>query len=78
MKILWVTTNFLHPTNKGGQIRTLGMLRWLHRWHEVHFVALHDPHETEGVRRAPEYCTSALAVPRPAPPPRTSPRFWLQ
>jgi hypothetical protein len=23
MKILWVNTNFMHPTTKGGQIRTL-------------------------------------------------------
>ena len=30
MKILWAGPNFLHPTTKGGQIRTLGILRW--RW----------------------------------------------
>lgn len=59
MKILWVTTNFLHPTNKGGQIRTLEMLRCLHRGHELHFAAMEDPAHPEGLARAPEYCTKA-------------------
>ena len=27
MKILWVNPNFLHPTTKGGRIRTLEILR---------------------------------------------------
>ena len=27
MKILWVKSDFLHPTTRGGQIRTLEMLR---------------------------------------------------
>lgn len=61
MKILWVTTNFLHPTNKGGQIRTLEMLRCLHRHHEVHFAAMEDPAHPEGLARAPEYCTKAYS-----------------
>ena len=29
MKLLWVNANFLHPTTKGGQIRTLEMMRRL-------------------------------------------------
>jgi glycosyltransferase involved in cell wall biosynthesis len=33
MKLLWVNTNFMHPTTKGGQIRTLEMLRQLCRRH---------------------------------------------
>jgi glycosyltransferase involved in cell wall biosynthesis len=59
MKILWVTTNFLHPTTRGGQIRTLEMLRRLHRRHEIHFVAIEDPLNPEGLARAPEYSTRA-------------------
>lgn len=59
MKILWVNTNFMHPTTKGGQIRTLEMLRCLHRWHEIHYVALENPNEPEGPQRAHEYSTRA-------------------
>src|ERR1019366_3050301 len=43
MKTLWVNSNFMHPTTKGGQIRTLEMLRHLHRWHEIHYVAIANP-----------------------------------
>jgi glycosyltransferase involved in cell wall biosynthesis len=68
MRILWVNTNFMHPTNKGGSIRTLEMLRHLHKWHEIHFAAIEDPSQPEGPARAPEYSTRAYpfqhAVPR--------------
>jgi glycosyltransferase involved in cell wall biosynthesis len=77
MKVLWVNPNFLHPTTKGGQIRTLEMLRHLHRWHEIHYVAMEDPLEPEGPARALEYCARAypfrLRVPR-----RGSPGFIAQ
>jgi glycosyltransferase involved in cell wall biosynthesis len=59
MKILWVNQNFLHPTTKGGQIRTLETLRQLHRRHEIHYVALEHPGAPEGPARAGEYCTRA-------------------
>lgn len=59
MKLLWVNTNFLHPTTKGGQIRTLEMLRVLHRRHEIHYVAIDDPLHPEGLARAGEYSTRA-------------------
>jgi glycosyltransferase involved in cell wall biosynthesis len=59
MKILWATTSFLHPTTRGGQIRTLEMLRRLHRRHEIHYVAIKNPREPEGLARAPEYSTRA-------------------
>jgi glycosyltransferase involved in cell wall biosynthesis len=77
MKILWVNTNFLHPTTKGGQIRTLEMLRWLSQWHEIHYVALEDPRSPEGPRRASEY--SARAYPfRYAAPAKPSPAFYAE
>jgi glycosyltransferase involved in cell wall biosynthesis len=77
MKILWVNTNFLHPTTKGGQIRTLEMLRWLNQWHEIHYVALEDPRSPEGPRRASEY--SARAYPfRYAAPAKPSPAFYAE
>lgn len=56
MKLLWVNTNFMHPTTKGGQIRTLEMLRQLCRRHEIHYVAIEDPLHPEGPARAKEYC----------------------
>ncbi len=62
MKLLWVKTDFLHPTTRGGQIRTLELLRELHRRHEIHYMAFHDPSEPEGLERAPEYSTKAYPI----------------
>jgi glycosyltransferase involved in cell wall biosynthesis len=66
MKILWVKTDYLHPTTKGGHIRTLEMLKCLNRRHEVHYLALgrdlaQDP-KGEGPRRATEYARQAADV----------------
>lgn len=77
MKILWVKTDFLHPTNRGGQIRSLETLRHLHKGNEVHYVAYDDPSKTEGVGRANEYSSFAYPVNRPIPP-RGSARFFGQ
>lgn len=63
MKILWAKTDFLHPTTRGGQIRTLEMLRQLHKRHEIHYVAFDDPHYPEGLRRSNEYSSRAYPVP---------------
>ena len=77
MKVLWVNTNFLHPTTKGGQIRTLEMLRYLHRWHEIHYVAIADPEQPEGPARAHEYSSKSYPffhrIPR-----KDSPAFLRQ
>jgi polysaccharide biosynthesis protein PslH len=62
MKILWVKTDFLHPTTRGGQIRTLEMLRQMRKRHEVHYVAFDDPLSPEGLRRSGEYATQAHPV----------------
>ncbi len=67
MKILWVNPNFLHPTTKGGQIRTLQILRHLHRRHELHYAALAEPDAPEGPQRAHEYSTHSHSVPHRAP-----------
>jgi glycosyltransferase involved in cell wall biosynthesis len=77
MKILWVSPFFLHPTDRGAQIRSLGMLKQLHLRHEVHFAALSDPESTEGKERSREYCTQAYDVPH-RPPERGSPAFLVQ
>jgi glycosyltransferase involved in cell wall biosynthesis len=77
MKLLWVKTDFLHPTTRGGQIRTLETLRRLHRNHEVHYVAFEDPAQPEGLARSSEYCTKAYPVPHRISN-KTSPAFALQ
>jgi polysaccharide biosynthesis protein PslH len=77
MKLMWVKTDFLHPTTRGGQIRTLEMLRRLHRNHEVHYVAFEDPAQPEGLARSSEYCAQAYPVSHRVPA-KTSPAFALQ
>ena len=62
MKLLWVKTDFLHPTTRGGQIRTLELLRCLHRKHEIHYIAFNDPNSPEGLERAGEYCSKAYPI----------------
>ena len=62
MKILWVKADFLHPTNRGGQIRTLEILKRLRLRHEIHFVGIEDPQQPEGVARSGEYCSYAYPV----------------
>ena len=62
MKLLWVNSNFMHPTNKGGSIRTLEMLRHLHRRHEIHYAAIAQPGAPEGPARASEYSTKSYPV----------------
>ena len=76
MKILWVKTDFLHPTTRGGQIRTLEMLRHLHRRHEIHYVAFDDAN-AEGVERSKEYASRCYPVPHRIISKR-SPGFALQ
>ena len=67
MKILWVKTDFLHPATKGGHIRTLEILRRLHRRHEIHYVALADPAQPGGPERCGDYCTRAYPIRRRVP-----------
>jgi len=62
MKILWVKSDFLHPTTKGGHIRTLEMLRKMHARHEIHYVGCHDGQSDEGPRRSVEYCTRSYPI----------------
>jgi glycosyltransferase involved in cell wall biosynthesis len=63
MKILWVNNIFLHPTTKGGQIRTLEMLKCLSSRHEIHYVAYDNPRTPEGMARAGEYAARAYGCP---------------
>lgn len=77
MKILWVKSDFLHPTNGGGQIRTLQTLKRLHQRHEIHFAALDLPQPGVGFRRSSEYCTKAYPVSHPVPQ-KSGPRYWAE
>lgn len=77
MKLLWVKTDFLHPTTRGGQIRTLEMVRELHKRHEVHYVAFDDPANPEGLARSSEYCSFAHPVPHTVIS-KSSPAFAAQ
>ncbi len=76
MKILWLSSGFLHPTTRGGQIRTLEMLRRLRPRHEIHYLALHDG-SPEALARSSEYCFKAWPAPFTLAP-RESTRFWIQ
>ena len=76
MRILWVSPGFLHPTNRGGQIRTFEMLKRLHARHEVHYIGLENPAQPEGLQRAHEYCTRAYPVPLDVPPRRSLKFAW--
>jgi glycosyltransferase involved in cell wall biosynthesis len=67
MKILWVCPFFLHPTERGSQIRTLGTLKELHKRHEIHFAALNDPLNIEGPQRSSEYSSRHISVKHSAP-----------
>lgn len=79
MKILWVKTDFLHPTNRGGQIRTLEMLKRLHQRHVVDYVCFDEVGTTEGRARAGEYCRRVFTVPHHVPEKSLgSPAFLLQ
>src|SRR5437868_7666503 len=68
MKILWVKSDFLHPTTRGGQIRTLETVKRLHAKHEIHYIAYDNPTHPEGLQRAHEYCSRAYPVPFQIPP----------
>lgn len=79
VKLLWVKTDFLHPTNRGGQIRTLETLRRLHARHEVHYICFDDPEQQEGPSRAHEYAKVWHTVPHQvARKSLTSPVFLAQ
>ena len=67
MKILWICPFFLHPTDRGAQIRTLGTLKELHKRHEIHFAALNDPLNLEGPQRGSEYSSRHFVVEHQAP-----------
>lgn len=77
MKILWVNQYFLHPTERGGQIRSMGILKPLNERHEVHYAALEDPASSVGRDMAHTFCSKAYPIPHPVVS-RYSPAIALQ
>lgn len=76
MKILWVKSDFLHPTTKGGQIRTLEMLRRLRLRHKVHYVAFVGSDSDEALRRSSEYCEQTYPIAHRIPSHRSLRFAW--
>jgi len=78
MRILWLKTELLHPVDRGGRIRTHGMLTALAKHHEITYLTLAPPTTDEDVRRrAEDYCHRLVTVPfRDVP--RRSKRFAWQ
>lgn len=77
MHILWIKTEFLHPVDKGGRIRTYQMLRALKRDHRVTYVTLDDGTAApDAPALAAEYAHAVERVPF-APPAKGSAAFWL-
>ena len=68
MRILWLKTEFLHPVDKGGRIRTYNMLRELAREHHVTYLTLDDGTAApDAAARASEYAHEVVRVPFAAP-----------
>jgi glycosyltransferase involved in cell wall biosynthesis len=67
MKVLWVNSDFLHPTTRGGQIRTLETLKRLHQRHEIHYAGLLLPAARGALERSGEYCTKAYPIAHQVP-----------
>lgn len=63
MRILWLKTELLHPTDKGGKIRTYQMLKELKRNHRITYLTLDDEADPEARERAPEYADELVCIP---------------
>ncbi len=77
MKILWVKSDLLHPTTRGGQIRTLEILRRLKDRNTIDYVGFSNDPQGEAVHLSSEYCNRCFTVPQFLPP-RASLAFALQ
>ena len=76
MHILWLKTEFLHPVDKGGRIRTYQMLRCLARRHRVTYLTLDDGgSEPDAEALAAEYAQTVVRIPF-RPPAKGSAAFY--
>ncbi len=69
MRILWIKTEFLHPVDKGGRIRTYQMLREIAKSHHVTYLTLDDGTAApDAMTLASEYSAEVVRIPyTPAP-----------
>lgn len=73
MRILWLKTEFLHPVDKGGRIRTYQMLRALLPRFDITYVTLDDGTAApDATRAATEYCHRVVRIPFAPPRKRTA------
>lgn len=63
MKILWIGPNLLHPTTKGGQIRTLETLRQLRLRHEIDYLCFGDSSQQTAIALGQEYAARLHVIP---------------
>lgn len=63
MKSVWLTTDFLHPMDRGGKIRTYNILKELYRHDEVTYLGFDGQLPGEDpLKRVCEYCQRAISV----------------
>lgn len=76
MRILWLKTEFLHPVDKGGRIRTYHMLRAIAAQHEVTYLTLDDGTAARNAAElAREYSHRVRVIPF-TPPTKGSAAFF--
>ena len=76
MRILWIKTEFLHPVDKGGRIRTYQMLREIAKSHHVTYLTLDDGTAApDAPALASEYATDVVRIPF-SPPAKGTPGFF--
>ncbi|NNM04258.1 MAG: glycosyltransferase, partial [Gemmatimonadetes bacterium] len=64
LRILWLKTEFLHPVDKGGKIRSFHILRGLRDSNHVTYLTLDDgAAPNDALERAQEYCQVVEPVP---------------
>jgi glycosyltransferase involved in cell wall biosynthesis len=76
VRILWLKTELLHPVDKGGKIRTFGMLRELKRDHHITYLTLDEGSPDNRLEKALEYCHKVVRIPHKKPK-KFSLRFYL-
>jgi len=63
VKILFIQNRILFPTNTGGRIRTLNVLRHLSRWHDVTYLCSVEPKDEEHLEEMRSVGMELEAVP---------------
>lgn len=75
MHSIWLTTELLHPLNKGGRIRTYNLLKELKRLQTITYLALEEADGSDpaqALAKAGEYCDTIESVAHPLPAKRSA------